>query len=76
MICSQRDYYRQDQDEVISTPLDIARKLPEDILRLAGYYKSVGGVGFVEDHQHPVEFLQSEQTGMGRLGDATAQVAV
>ncbi|CAD0051082.1 unnamed protein product, partial [Aureobasidium pullulans] len=69
------DYYRQDQEEVLSTPLEIARELPEDILRLAGYYKSVGGVGFVEDHQHPVEFLQKDQTGIGKFVSA-AKVAV
>lgn len=37
---SQRDYYRPDQDEVLSTPIEIARKLPEDVLRLAGYCKT------------------------------------
>lgn len=73
--CRQRDYYRQDQEEVLSTPLEIARELPEDILRLAGYYKSIGGVGFVEDHQHPVEFLQEDQTGLGKFVSA-AKVAV
>jgi hypothetical protein len=39
-INSQRDYFRQDQDEVLSTPIEIARKLPEDILKLAGYCKT------------------------------------
>lgn len=36
-VFGQRDYYRQDQEEILSTPIEIARKLPEDILRLAGY---------------------------------------
>lgn len=71
----QRDYFRQDQDEAISTPIEIARELPEDILRLSGYYKSVGGVGYVEDHQHPVDFLQSNDTGIGKYGTAT-QMAI
>lgn len=38
--CSQRDYFRQDQDEVLSTPIEIARKLPDDILKIAGYCKN------------------------------------
>ncbi|KAH0363141.1 hypothetical protein KCU65_g7611, partial [Aureobasidium melanogenum] len=75
-IFGQRDYFRQDQEEAFSTPLEIARRLPEDVLRLAGYYKSIGGVGFVEDHQHPVEFLQSNESGLGKMGPATAQLAV
>ena len=39
-INSQRDYFRQDQEEVLSTPIEIARKLPDDILKLAGYCKT------------------------------------
>ena len=75
-LCSQRDYFRQDQDEVLSTPIAIARKLPEDILRLAGYHKSVGGSGFVEDHQDPVDFLQSNDNGMGKFGVVTDNLAI
>jgi ectoine hydroxylase-related dioxygenase (phytanoyl-CoA dioxygenase family) len=40
-VFGQRDYFRQDQEEVLSTPLDIARKLPDDILRLAGYCECI-----------------------------------
>jgi len=38
-VFAQRDYFRQDQEEILSTPIEIARKLPEDILRLTGYCK-------------------------------------
>ncbi|KIR51244.1 phytanoyl-CoA dioxygenase [Cryptococcus gattii Ru294] len=58
-VFGQRDYFRQDQEEVLSTPLELARTFPEDILRIAGYYKAIGGVGYVEDHQDPVEFLKT-----------------
>jgi len=75
-VFAQRDYFRQDQDEVLSTPIEIARKLPEDILKLAGYYKAVGGVGYVEDHQSPVEFLQKDNLGTGAYGAASVKVAV
>jgi len=36
-VFAQRDYFRQDQEEILSTPIEIARKLPEDILRMTGY---------------------------------------
>jgi ectoine hydroxylase-related dioxygenase (phytanoyl-CoA dioxygenase family) len=36
-VFAQRDYFRQDQEEILSTPIQIARQLPEDILRLSGY---------------------------------------
>jgi ectoine hydroxylase-related dioxygenase (phytanoyl-CoA dioxygenase family) len=39
-VFGQRDYFRQDQDEVLSTPIEVARQLPDDILRLSGYCKS------------------------------------
>lgn len=31
---SQRDYYRVEQDEAFTTPLDIVRTLPDDVLQL------------------------------------------
>uniref|UniRef100_A0A8H7K9U3 Phytanoyl-CoA dioxygenase n=1 Tax=Bionectria ochroleuca TaxID=29856 RepID=A0A8H7K9U3_BIOOC len=71
----QRDYFRQDQDEVHSTPISVIRSLPDDILRLAGFYKSVGGVGYVADHQDPAEFLHVDECGSGRMGTKIQQAA-
>jgi hypothetical protein len=28
----------------------------------------VGGVGYVEDHQHPVEFMHENNLGTGKMG--------
>ncbi|KAK8068771.1 phytanoyl-CoA dioxygenase [Apiospora phragmitis] len=65
-------------------PLEVARKLPDDILRLAGYSdaetppnsdKSVGGIGYVEDHQHPVEYLKKDKFSAGGF-NAEAQAAI
>lgn len=75
-VFAQRDYFRQDQDEVLSTPVEIARSLPDDILRLSGYYKAMGGVGYVEDHQHPIEFLGQGNNGIGKMGPASNLVKV
>jgi hypothetical protein len=47
VLFSQRDYFRQDQNEVLSTTIEIARTLPDDVLRLAGYIKSLP-VSFIE----------------------------
>lgn len=38
--------------------------------------KAAGGIGFVGDHQDPVEFLQAEQNGFGKYGAGVANVAV
>lgn len=36
-VFGQRDYYRQDQEEILSTPIEVVRQLPEDILKLCGF---------------------------------------
>lgn len=46
---SQRDYFRADQDEVLSTPIEVARTLPDDVLRLAGYCKFPPPLCFFKD---------------------------
>ncbi|PGH00129.1 hypothetical protein AJ79_08312 [Helicocarpus griseus UAMH5409] len=74
-VFGQRDYFRQDQEEFLSTPIEIARKLPEDILLLAGYNKPVGGVCYVADHQSPLEFLHQDNTGIGKFVSAAATQA-
>ncbi|KAL4879279.1 hypothetical protein BJY04DRAFT_220399 [Aspergillus karnatakaensis] len=66
-VFGQRDYFRQHQEEVLSTPIEVARKLPDDILRIAGYYKAVGGVGYVGDHLAPVDFLFEDGNGIGKM---------
>ncbi|WZH45518.1 Phytanoyl-coa dioxygenase [Fusarium acuminatum] len=73
---AQRDYFRLDQNEVLSTPIEIARTLPDDILKLAGYYKAVSGVGYVEDHQSPVEFMQRHDNGIGKYGPTSKNLNV
>lgn len=83
---SQRDYFRQHQDEVHSTPVEIARQLPDDILRITGYCKlglqstlpgymltipkdkAVGGVGYVGDHEAPIDYLYEDGHGFGKMG--------
>ncbi len=36
-VFGQRDTVRPDQEEILTTPIEIARQLPDDILRIAGY---------------------------------------
>ncbi|KAI7769236.1 hypothetical protein LZL87_011953 [Fusarium oxysporum] len=65
---AQRDYYRLDQDAALSTPIEIARTLPDDILRLAGYYKAVSGVGYIEDHQTQWSLCRRRRMELASLG--------
>jgi len=56
-VFGQRDYYRQDQEEVLSTPIEIVRQLPEDILKLCGFCK--------RNHRSTRMGLTSSQGGNG-----------
>jgi hypothetical protein len=38
--------------------------------------KAVSGVGYVEDHQNPVEFMQKDENGIGKFGPASKSLAV
>lgn len=38
--------------------------------------KAVGGVGYVEDHQSPAEFLFKDDTGIGAYGSKTGKLAL
>ncbi|KAI5475109.1 hypothetical protein MNV49_001934 [Pseudohyphozyma bogoriensis] len=64
-VFAQRDNFRPNLNHTLSTPIDVARRLPEDLLRLAGYYKALGGLNFVEDHQHSIEFMQDPENKLG-----------
>jgi hypothetical protein len=67
---SQRDFYRQDQQEILSTPIDIARKLPDDILRLTGYCENTPSYHYphasLTDHY---SLLDKATGGVGFIGD-------
>ncbi|KAF5567867.1 phytanoyl dioxygenase [Fusarium napiforme] len=39
-------------------------------------YKAVSRVGYVEDHQNPVEFMQKEENGIGKFGPASDKLMV
>jgi hypothetical protein len=34
--------------------------------------KAVGGVGYVEDHQSPIEYLHRDDIGIGKFGPSAA----
>lgn len=37
----QRDYYRKNQEEILSTPTEVVRSLPDDMLKIAGFCESI-----------------------------------
>ncbi|GAA6039371.1 hypothetical protein JCM8097_002820 [Rhodosporidiobolus ruineniae] len=72
-IFGTHDWLRQEENIYATVPLAVARKLPEDVLRIAGWAKSAGGAGFVE-HRDPIDFLHVK--GPGGLEESSFGFAV
>jgi hypothetical protein len=61
-------------------PLEVARTLPDELLRLIGYRRGAYALGYVDDVRDPLDALRGTrrvESGAGLLGDlqrATAQL--
>lgn len=73
-----RGWLRQEENQYLTVPHEIARELPDDLLALLGYARGAYALGYVDDLRDPLEVLRgaSERTeGFGRLGEASRRVA-
>jgi ectoine hydroxylase-related dioxygenase (phytanoyl-CoA dioxygenase family) len=65
-------WLRQEENQYLSCPHEIARELPDDLLRLMGYARGAYALGYVDDLRDPLEALRGgTATGVG-LGDLEA----
>ena len=62
-------WLRQEENQYLSCPPEVARELPEDLLRLMGYARGAYALGYVDDLRDPIEVLRPEaaKTGLGDL---------
>ncbi len=69
-------WLRQEENQYLSVPLDVARTLPDDLLRLIGYARGAYALGYVDDLRDPLEFLRGERRkdGFGTLEAAQRQL--
>jgi ectoine hydroxylase-related dioxygenase (phytanoyl-CoA dioxygenase family) len=51
-------WLRQEENQYLSVPFDIARELSEDIQRLMGYRHGAYALGYVDDVRDPLEVLR------------------
>lgn len=56
-------WLRQEENQFLSCPLEIARKLPEELLHLMGYQCAAFALGYVNGFEDPMTVL-----GRGQLG--------
>jgi ectoine hydroxylase-related dioxygenase (phytanoyl-CoA dioxygenase family) len=68
-------WLRQEENQYLSTPPEIARQLPKPLLRLMGYTRGAYALGYVDDLRDPLEVLlgepvQDEASSFGALDAA------
>jgi len=68
-------WLRQEENQYLSCPQDVARTLPEPLLRLMGYQRGAYALGYVDDMRDPLEMLLSHPAGHPGLGDLAAATA-
>jgi len=66
-------WLRQEENQYLSCPLEVARELPEDLLRLMGYARGAYALGYVDDTRDPIEVVRPEAADDGLGGLESAQ---
>ena len=64
-------WLRQEENQYLSVPADVARTLPDPLLKLIGYARGAYALGYVDDMRDPLDVLRGTGTGVG-LGDLAA----
>ena len=70
-----RSWLRQEENQYLSVPREIARDLPESLQRLIGYARGAYALGYIDDLRDPIEVLRPERArhGPGSFGRAPSQ---
>ena len=64
-------WLRQEENQYLSVPLEVARTLPVDLLKLIGYRRGAYSLGYVDDLRDPLDVIkprESKECSSG-LGD-------
>jgi len=69
-------WLRQEENQYLSVPFEVARELPEPLLKLMGYARGAYALGYVDDLRDPLDALRGNQrsTDFGDLASARAQL--
>ena len=67
-------WVRQEENQYLSTPPEVARTLPDDLLRLMGYQCGCFAMGYVRDFEDPLAYLKGSNerrsSGFNALSDS------
>src|SRR5439155_16205084 len=64
-------WLRQEENQYLACPLDVARELPDDLLKLMGYSRAAYALGYFGDTQDPLEAVRGASAADGTRGFAT-----
>ncbi|MFP8880896.1 MAG: phytanoyl-CoA dioxygenase family protein [Myxococcota bacterium] len=64
-------WLRQEENQYLSVPREIARELPDPLLRMMGYARGAYALGYIDDLRDPIQALDRapSETGLGELPD-------
>jgi hypothetical protein len=70
-------WLRQEENQYLSVPPEIARTLPDPLLRLMGYARGAYALGYVDDVRDPLDALRgrASQSRLGDLEQAAERIA-
>lgn len=63
-------WLRQEENQYLATPREVAQTLPVDLLRLMGYERGAYALGYIDDLRDPIEAILP---GLGDVGFAAAE---
>ena len=66
-------WLRQEENQYLACPLEIARTLPVELLRLMGYARGAYALGYVDDLRDPIEVVRPDLRNAGLGDEETAQ---
>jgi ectoine hydroxylase-related dioxygenase (phytanoyl-CoA dioxygenase family) len=67
-----RSWLRQEENQYLTVPHEVARTFPEDLLRVMGYARGAYALGYVDDLRDPLEALLHRKVSDDGLGDLRA----
>ena len=67
-------WLRQEENQYLSCPLDVAKTLPVELLRLMGYARGAYALGYIDDVRDPLEAIRPG-SGASQLGDLDQTLA-
>ena len=62
-------WVRQEENQFIATPPEVARTLDDELLKMMGYQQGAFAMGYVGDQQDPLAFLRGSDDKVKVIGD-------